>query len=73
MFEKVTSFPKEIWRPSQKIFLNIGAVYLRRILSIFKNNQITIFPCSTCIPETGVGLTKTDVSFYGVGKKSAFF
>ena len=33
---------------------------------ISKNNQITLFPCFTFIPKTGVGLPKTRVSFYCV-------
>jgi len=32
----------------------------------FKSNQITLSPCSTFTPETGLGLPKTRVSFYCV-------
>jgi len=35
---------------------------------IFKNNQMTLFPCSTFIPKTRTGLPKTGVSFYCVGR-----
>jgi len=38
---------------------------------IFKNNQITLFPCFTFIPNAGVGLPKTDVGFYSVLLKMA--
>jgi len=31
---------------------------------IFKNNQITLFPCFTLTPKTGVRLRKTGVSLY---------
>jgi len=31
---------------------------------IFKNNQITVSPSLTSIPETGEGLPKTEGSFY---------
>lgn len=31
---------------------------------IFKNNQITLSPCSTVKPTTGLGLSKAGVSFY---------
>ena len=30
----------------------------------FKNNQITLSPCFTFIPKTGVGLPKPGVRFY---------
>jgi len=33
-------------------------------LHIFKTNHITIFPCFTFIPQTGLGLPKPKVSFY---------
>ena len=31
---------------------------------ILKNNQITISPCFSFIPKTGVGLPQKEVSFY---------
>jgi len=31
---------------------------------VLKNNQITLSPCFTLIPKTGVGLLKSRVSFY---------
>jgi len=31
---------------------------------ILKNNQITLSPCFTLIPKTGVELPKTGVSFH---------
>jgi len=31
---------------------------------IFKNTVITLFPCFTFIPLTGLGLPKTEASFY---------
>jgi len=31
---------------------------------IFENNQITLLPCFTFIPKTGIGLPKIGVSFY---------
>jgi len=31
---------------------------------IFKNNEVTFYPCSTSILETGLGLPKTEVIFY---------
>jgi len=34
--------------------------------SIFENNHITLFPCYTFIFKTGVGLPKTEASFYCV-------
>jgi len=39
----------------------------RRELSIgftFKNNQIMLFTCFVSIPETGIGLPKTGITFY---------
>jgi len=33
---------------------------------IFRNNPITLYPCFTLIPKTGVELPKTGVSFYCV-------
>jgi len=39
---------------------------------ILKNNQITLLPCFTFIPKTGVGLTKTGVSFYYIRNDLCF-
>jgi len=33
---------------------------------IFKNNQMTLSPCFTFIPKTGMGLPKSGISFYWV-------
>jgi len=42
---------------------------------ICKSNQITLSPCSTFIPKTGVGLAKTGISFYreNLDKNDNFF
>jgi len=37
---------------------------------IFKNNLITLSPCFTFLPKTGIGLPKTGVSFYCVGRQN---